>query len=60
VTITACVDYSNYQLVDAKTHKPVPGATLAHQRYTTTATVQRFSDGKWRASADTPHPDTPC
>jgi hypothetical protein len=60
VTISACLDYSTYQLVNAKTREPVPGGALKRTRYTTTATVQLYGDGKWRVSADSPHRDTPC
>lgn len=60
VTITACLDYSTYQLVYRASHKPVPGGTLANKRYTTTATVQQFSNGQWLVSADEPHRSAPC
>jgi hypothetical protein len=60
VTITACLDYSTYQLVYKSNHKPVPGGALANKRYTTTATVQLFSNGQWLVSADEPHRSTSC
>lgn len=60
VTVTACVDYTNYRLIYKATGKTVPNSTLPVKKYTTTATVQLYAGGQWLVSADTPHRDTPC
>jgi hypothetical protein len=60
VTVQACVDYTDYRLVYQSNQSPVPNSALKIKRYTTTATVNLFTDGQWRVSADTPHRDTPC
>ena len=60
VTIQACVDYSSYRLVYKSNQSPVPNSTPSPTRYTTTATVSLYSDGRWRVSQDVPHRDTPC
>jgi hypothetical protein len=60
VTIEACVDYSDYRLVYEANQSPVPNSSLKLARYTTTATVNLFVDGRWLVAGDTPHRDTPC
>jgi|GEM_PF-5131253 len=60
VTIEACVDYSDYRLVYASNQSPVPNSALKVPRYTTTATINLFADGRWLVAGDTPHRDTPC
>lgn len=60
VTIQACVDYTDYRLVYQTNQSPVPNSALKIKRYTTTATVNLFADGRWRVAADTPHRTTPC
>jgi hypothetical protein len=60
VTVQACVDYTDYRLVYRSNQSPVPNSALKLKRYTTTATVNLFADGRWRVAADTPHRDTPC
>ena len=60
VTIQACVDYTDYRLVYQSNQSPVPNSALKIKRYTTTATVNLFADGRWRVAAHTPHRNTPC
>ena len=60
VTISACVDYSSYQLVYKSNQSPVPNSALKVKKYTTTATVQLYTGGLWLVSADDPHRDAPC
>jgi hypothetical protein len=60
VTIQACVDYSDYRLVYQANQSPVPNSSPKLPRFTTTATVELFTDGRWLVSQDTPHRDTPC
>ena len=60
VTVQACVDYTDYRLVYQSNQSPVPNSALKIKRYTTTATVNLFADGRWLVAADAPHRDTPC
>jgi FlaG/FlaF family flagellin (archaellin) len=60
VTIEACVDYSDYQLVYKADRSPVPGSSLKVPRYRTTAKVTLFVDGRWLVAGDNPHRDVPC
>lgn len=60
VTVESCMDYSDYRLVYQANQSPVPNSSLKLKRYTSTATVSLFADGRWLASGDTPHRDTSC
>jgi hypothetical protein len=49
MTVSACLDYSTYRLVERKDNTPVPNAT-PFGRVPATATVTQFVNGQWLVS----------
>jgi hypothetical protein len=59
MTISACVDYSTYQLVKRKDKTPVPNAKT-FGRVPATVTVTQFGNGQWLVSASAASWDKTC
>jgi hypothetical protein len=58
-SITACLDRSDYQLVNREDNSPVPDAVHI-ERYTVTATAWSGEDGRWFIAETEEHWDQTC
>lgn len=59
ITVTDCLDTSDWQLVDATTGQPAAAAGAGTDRHSVDATVHR-SEGRWQLFDRTENPDQPC
>ncbi|MCY0930968.1 hypothetical protein OTB20_33215 [Streptomyces sp. H27-H1] len=59
VTISSCLDVSNWRIVDKKSGKPAPMATSGVSKYVVTGHLERW-DGSWKVLKEDLHADQPC
>jgi hypothetical protein len=58
-TISACMDATNYRLVNRTDNSPVPGAS-AGRRYMATASAAMNTNGRWLITGTAAHTDQSC
>ncbi|MEV6734812.1 hypothetical protein [Streptomyces sp. NPDC051364] len=59
VTISSCLDVSNWKIVDKKSGAPAPAATSSVTKYVVTGHMERW-DGSWKVLKEDLHADQPC
>lgn len=59
VSVSSCLDVTNWQIVDKKSGKPAPVASSPVSKYVITSLLERW-DGSWKVLRYELHADQPC
>ncbi|MDX3540850.1 hypothetical protein PV721_42535 [Streptomyces sp. MB09-01] len=59
VSVSSCLDVSNWKIIDKKTGQPAPVASSPVSKYVITSLLERW-DGSWKVLKYDLHADQPC